>query len=44
MESDMGLIIDLMPEDNLAFDIIVEREKTNEYYQRNSCVDTIPRH
>ena len=33
MDSDMGLILEMMPEENIAFDIIVEREKTNEYYQ-----------
>jgi hypothetical protein len=29
----MDLIIDLMPEENLAFDVVYERGKTNEYYQ-----------
>tara|TARA_Y100000389_G_scaffold172064_1_gene180243 strand:- start:725 stop:1036 length:312 start_codon:yes stop_codon:yes gene_type:complete len=29
----MDLLIDLMPEENLAFDIVYERGKTNEYYQ-----------
>lgn len=33
MESNMDLIIDLMPEENLAFDVVYERGKTNEYYQ-----------
>ena len=33
MESNMDLLIDLMPEENLAFDIVYERGKTNEYYQ-----------
>lgn len=33
MESNMDLLIDMMPDENLVFDVIVERGKTNEYYQ-----------
>jgi hypothetical protein len=33
MESNMDLLIDMMPEENLVFDIVFERGKTNEYYQ-----------
>ena len=33
MESDMDLLIDMMPEENLLFETVIERDKTNEYYQ-----------
>ena len=33
MESNMDLLIDLMPEENLAFDVVVESKKPNEYYE-----------
>ena len=33
MESNMDLLIDMMPEENLVFDAIIERGKTNDYYQ-----------
>jgi len=33
MESNMDLLIDMMPEENLIFDNIIERGKTNDYYQ-----------
>ena len=33
MESNMDLLIDMMPEENLLFETVVEQGKTNEYYQ-----------
>ena len=33
MESNMDLLIDMMPEENLVFETIIERGKTNDYYQ-----------
>lgn len=33
MASDMDLLMDIMPEENIVFDTVVEQGKTNEYYQ-----------
>ena len=35
MDSDMGLILDMMPDDNVVFEAI-ESGKNNEYYQAHA--------